>query len=114
MQSGTFAVDVSGKLVAERGPGTSFGDLSLMYNTPRSASVKATSDAVVWALDRASFRRVLVSNAVRRRAAIYELLAASPLLGPLPPATIRALADTAIEQVRFIPPSLVMCNIESS
>jgi CRP-like cAMP-binding protein len=34
----------------------SFGELALMYNAPRAATVKASSQSKVWALDRATFK----------------------------------------------------------
>ena len=37
--------------------GDTFGELSLMYNCPRSATVAATQDAVVWVLDKDMFRQ---------------------------------------------------------
>eukprot|EP01066_Platyproteum_vivax_P009573 Platyproteum_vivax@DN4223_c0_g1_i1.p1 len=48
--------------VAEAGPGGSFGELALMYNAPRAATVTALEDCIVWALDRDSFRMLLVTN----------------------------------------------------
>ena len=36
--------------------GDCFGEVSLMYSCPRSATVAATQDAVVWVLERDVFR----------------------------------------------------------
>ncbi|RUS73768.1 hypothetical protein EGW08_018479 [Elysia chlorotica] len=37
----------------------SFGELALLYNMPRSASIVAETEGVLWAMDRASFRRIV-------------------------------------------------------
>jgi cGMP-dependent protein kinase len=39
--------------------GDMFGELALLYNAPRSASIKAIADTSFWALDRYSFRAVV-------------------------------------------------------
>lgn len=49
-----------GDKVGSAGPGGSFGELALMYNAPRAASVVSTSPGVLWALDRITFRRILM------------------------------------------------------
>ena len=40
--------------------GSSFGELALMYNTPRAASIKAATDCVLWQIDRNSYRGIVV------------------------------------------------------
>ena len=37
--------------------GDTFGEVALMFNCPRSATVAATQDAVVWVLEREVFRQ---------------------------------------------------------
>src|SRR5271170_6978936 len=50
-----------GDRVGGVGAGGSFGELALMYNAPRAASVVSTSPGVLWALDRITFRRILMA-----------------------------------------------------
>ena len=45
------------KMVKTYESGESFGELALMYNTPRAASIVAKTDAALWAMDRATFRK---------------------------------------------------------
>eukprot|EP00466_Bigelowiella_natans_P016722 jgi/Bigna1/89125/estExt_fgenesh1_pg.C_440044 len=63
IESGHFDVRVAkdGKerVVAKRGKGTMVGELALMYNAPRAATIVAMSTAVTWVVDRFTFRRVL-------------------------------------------------------
>ncbi len=49
-------------------PGQSFGELALLNNAPRAASVTATQDSVLWALRRDVFQDVVMSTAATRRA----------------------------------------------
>jgi CRP-like cAMP-binding protein len=43
--SGTFRIERDGKLIAERGPGTTLGEISLLSEGPRVATVTATEPA---------------------------------------------------------------------
>lgn len=42
--------------VNTKAAGDVFGEISLMYDCPRSATVAATTNAVVWVLERDVFR----------------------------------------------------------
>jgi len=48
-----------------------FGELGLMYNAPRAATVVSTSNAKVWALDRESFQ-LMLTTAENTRHTQYE------------------------------------------
>ena len=37
--------------------GGSFGELALIYGTPRAATVRARTDVKLWAIDRDTYRR---------------------------------------------------------
>lgn len=40
-------------------PGDAFGELALLYNCPRAASVEAKEKAVCWQLDRETFNHIV-------------------------------------------------------
>lgn len=49
----------------------SFGELALIYGTPRAATIKAKTDVKLWAIDRDSYRRILMGSTIRKRK-LYE------------------------------------------
>jgi len=49
------------------GPGEAFGELALLYNAPRAATIVADSASVLFALNRDTFNNVVKDAAVRRR-----------------------------------------------
>ena len=83
VETGEFHVFVHGRKVATRGRGTLFGELALLYNSPRAATVTAVSDAVVWVIDRFTFRRVVTDLSERKYKAYVSFLQKVPLLQPL-------------------------------
>lgn len=49
----------------------SFGELALMYNQQRSATVVADTDGVLWVMGRQTFRKLVLKHAFRKRK-LYE------------------------------------------
>ena len=47
--------------------GSGFGELALLYQTPRSATITATSDCIAWVLDQMTFKTVIMSSAIKER-----------------------------------------------
>ena len=60
---------VNGEWVTSISEGGSFGELALIYGTPRAATVKAKTDLKLWGIDRDSYRRILMVRPVRVGAA---------------------------------------------
>lgn len=80
--------------------GSSFGELSLLYNSPRAATVTAATDIKLWALDRCTFRRI-VSTVTQRARHMHEgFLEQVPILSTLTSAERSRLAD-AIETCTY-------------
>lgn len=47
--------------------GNAFGELALLYQTPRSATITALTDCSAWVLDQMTFKTVIMSSAIRER-----------------------------------------------
>jgi len=45
-------------------PGEAFGELALLYNAPRAATIIANDDCVTWALDRETFNNIVKDAAM--------------------------------------------------
>jgi len=89
-------------LVKSFGAGDSFGELALMYNCPRTASVKTRTPAVLWSLDRVSFRSIVL-EANTRKAAMYEaFLGKVQFLEPLTREQRSRMVDV-LEEVEYAP-----------
>ena len=50
---------VNNKVKRDLKPGDGFGELALLYNAPRSASVRAIDNCNLWGIDRNNFRKAV-------------------------------------------------------
>lgn len=74
----------------------SFGELALMYNMPRAATIKAVTDGSLWAMDRQTFRRILLKSAFKKRKMYEALIDSVPMLKTLQSYERMNLADALI------------------
>ncbi|XP_030072329.1 cAMP-dependent protein kinase type II-beta regulatory subunit [Microcaecilia unicolor] len=75
--------DGAGRCVGSYDNRGSFGELALMYNTPRAATIIATSPGAVWGLDRVTFRRIIVKNNAKKRRMYENFIESLPFLKSL-------------------------------
>jgi len=81
--------------------GKSFGELALLYNSPRAATIKCKSGGVLWALERKAFRHVMVNTgAGDLKAKAENFLKTVEILSPLTDAQRASLA-TSMEELKF-------------
>lgn len=66
---------------------------------PRAATIKATSDGHLWALDRQTFRRILLKSAFRKRKMYEALINSVPMLKTLQNYERLNLCDALIPKV---------------
>jgi cAMP-dependent protein kinase regulator len=93
--------DGLGKKVGTIAAGGSFGELALMYNAPRAATVmSAQPNCLLWALDRVTFRRIVMESTYERRRMYESFLEEVPLLSSLTPYERSKIAD-ALETQKF-------------
>lgn len=62
-------------------PGSAFGELALMYNVPRAASIKAATDCVLWSIHRKVYREAIINFEYQRNKTYVEFLRNVEVLG---------------------------------
>ncbi|XP_022102414.1 cAMP-dependent protein kinase regulatory subunit-like isoform X2 [Acanthaster planci] len=87
-------------LVTTIGEGGSFGELALIYGTPRAATVKAKTDLKLWGIDRDSYRRILMGSTLRKRKLYESFLSKVSILESLDQWERLTVADS-LEPVNF-------------
>lgn len=99
VESGIVNFYVNGDKVNSSGPGSSFGELALMYNSPRAATAVAETDLILWALDRLTFRRILLAKTSKKRQLYESFLKEVPVLYNLSLFERSKLADALDREV---------------
>ncbi|CAI5706917.1 unnamed protein product [Peronospora farinosa] len=83
LESGVCEVYKDGCLVQTCTEAMSFGELALMYNAPRAATVKAVQHSKAWALDRQTFKFIIMETTLKKREAHKGFIQRVPLLESL-------------------------------
>lgn len=111
IESGTLEVfneTVSGRRL---GRGALFGELALLYNCTRTASVRVISKeqleaegingpegAHLWALERNAFQTVMIERGLRKRSQVFNFLKGVKLFSGLSEESLSKVVDVSVEK----------------
>ena len=99
IREGKVRFEVNRVTVGHAATGKSFGELSLLYTSPRAASVIAETDTVLYRVDQKTFRYLMQSQTLQTENDKKELLQRVPFLKSLDPTDINKLIHTMIPRV---------------
>jgi len=92
LTEGLCEISISGEIVGQMDSQGSFGDLSLMYNCPRAATIRALTDATLWTLDRPFFRQAMVTSSSNQGSQLSNFLSKLKLFESLGMETLSQVA----------------------
>lgn len=88
-------------------PGEAFGELALLYNAPRAASIIAKTAVKLWQLDRNTFNHIVKDAARKKREQYEDFLDSVSILKHIDHYEKAKLCDVITEQT-FAPGSKVI------
>ncbi|BFZ17884.1 hypothetical protein BsWGS_20922 [Bradybaena similaris] len=90
---GVLEVYKDDKRLGEIKSGGLFGELAILYNCKRTASVRALTNTALWVLDRRIFQTIMMKTGLQRREENMTFLKSVPLLKHLPSDKLAKIAD---------------------
>jgi len=100
IDTGSVEVSIDGTKRHMLNQGDSFGELAIMYNAPRAATCTAATNCKLWALDRATFKVIVMHTTINKRNLHKSFLQNVPLLETLTEYEILTIAD-ALQEEKF-------------
>jgi CRP-like cAMP-binding protein len=62
VESGSLTASYQGRTLSQQGPGDPFGEIALLRDVPRTATVVADEPSVLWSLERGPFLDAVTGN----------------------------------------------------
>uniref|UniRef100_A0A7N8YMV2 cGMP-dependent protein kinase n=1 Tax=Mastacembelus armatus TaxID=205130 RepID=A0A7N8YMV2_9TELE len=97
MEEGKVEVTKEGMKLCTMGPGKVFGELAILYNCTRTATVKTLIHVKLWAIDRQCFQTIMMRTGLIKHAEYMDFLKSVPTFQGLPEETLSKLADVMEE-----------------
>ncbi|XP_076067395.1 cGMP-dependent protein kinase for isoform X2 [Oratosquilla oratoria] len=98
MEDGRVEVSKEGKHLCYMSPGKVFGELAILYNCQRTATIKANTKCKLWAIDRKCFQTIMMRTGLIRQAEYTNFLKSVPTFSSMPEETLIKIADVLEEK----------------
>uniref|UniRef100_H2YVX6 cGMP-dependent protein kinase n=1 Tax=Ciona savignyi TaxID=51511 RepID=H2YVX6_CIOSA len=100
LEDGKVAVTKAGAHLCNMGAGKVFGELAILYNCTRTATVKATTHVRLWAIDRHCFQAIMMRTGLLKHSEYLEFLTSVPTFSGLGEDLLRRIVDVMEEVIR--------------
>ncbi|XP_076459657.1 cGMP-dependent protein kinase 1-like isoform X2 [Babylonia areolata] len=97
MEEGKVEVTKEGQKLCTMGAGKVFGELAILYNCTRTATVRALVDCRLWAIDRPCFQSIMMRTGLLRHTEHMDFLRSVPTFQDLPEEALSKIADVLEE-----------------
>ncbi|XP_069991696.1 cGMP-dependent protein kinase 1 isoform X2 [Penaeus vannamei] len=97
MEDGRVEVSKEGKVISHMSPGKVFGELAVLYNCKRTATIKAATGCKLYAIDRKCFQTIMMRTGLIRQAEYTNFLKSVPTFQSLQEETLIKIADVLEE-----------------
>ncbi|XP_044760115.1 cGMP-dependent protein kinase, isozyme 2 forms cD5/T2 isoform X1 [Coccinella septempunctata] len=96
-KEGTVEVSRDNKYLSTIRGGKVLGELAILYNCQRTATIKAASDCKLWAIERQCFQTIMMRTGLIRQAEYTDFLKSVPIFKNLPEDTLIKISDVLEE-----------------
>jgi len=108
LAEGTCDITIKGKgSVMKATRGIAFGELALLHNAPRAATVTAEEDVMAWCVDSTTFKAILMGKSKDDAKDYSGFISEVPLLKALKKAEVQRLLD-GLTEVNFQPGDVII------
>ncbi|XP_041755476.1 cGMP-dependent protein kinase 1-like [Coregonus clupeaformis] len=97
LEEGKVEVTKGGQKLCTMDPGKVFGELAVLYNCTRTATVTALTDIKLWVIDRQGFQTIMMSNGLIKHFQYMEFIRSVPSFQSLPEDILSKVADVLEE-----------------
>ncbi|XP_043938901.1 cGMP-dependent protein kinase 1-like [Protopterus annectens] len=97
IEEGEIEVTKHQERLCTMGPGKVFGELAILYNCTRTATVRALTHTKLWAIDRHCFQTIMMRTGLIKHAEYMEFLKSVPIFQKLQEDVLSKLTDVLEE-----------------